>query len=277
MTDTFRKLEELLAGSSFEFKSGWQRQIEPETCHKHCHSGFEIVYHPFGRGYSWTEDDGIVDFSPGSCFIYPPRQMHSQTMVETGSDVCISIWTDRQDEVAWASVFYLPEIREKRLVEDLQFLTVGHPYCNALHQKEFDCRGTALLLGLLTEWQYHRLQDATQGKGHFYAEKGRRFIIENYRQIAAIDDVARHVGISGEYLRHVFKDVYGVNINDFIRQIRLTRAAELLVNSSLPLKSVAGNCGFANDRYFSKVFRESYGVTPGSFRGSRVAVQRPTR
>ena len=75
--------------------------------------------------------------------------------------------------------------------------------------------------------------------------------------------------VSHDYLRHCFKDRYRGSLAGWLSEVRIERAKELLVHSRLPLKTVAAMCGFANERYFSSVFRKREACAPGEFRRSR--------
>ena len=54
--------------------------------------------------------------------------------------------------------------------------------------------------------------------------------------------------------------------NKFIRMIRFQKAKELLINPSLSIASIAYDCGFTDPGYFSRVFKQDYGVTPQEWR-----------
>ena len=54
--------------------------------------------------------------------------------------------------------------------------------------------------------------------------------------------------------------------SEFVRDIRLQRAAELLRNADLSLAEVVDRVGFGTPRYFSKCFKEKYGLSPSQYR-----------
>jgi AraC-like DNA-binding protein len=57
----------------------------------------------------------------------------------------------------------------------------------------------------------------------------------------------------------------GVSVNELIRTFRLQRAAQLLEQKWAPVTQVAYEVGYSNLSYFSKAFKEKYGVSPSEY------------
>ena len=53
---------------------------------------------------------------------------------------------------------------------------------------------------------------------------------------------------------------------DFLKEIRLRRAANYLSTTDLPVKAVAGRVGFASRSYFSRAFKALHGIDPAGYR-----------
>ena len=56
--------------------------------------------------------------------------------------------------------------------------------------------------------------------------------------------------------------------NEYIRNLRLERAAELLRTTPLSIADISTRTGFATPRYFSKCFRDKFGMLPSDFRNT---------
>lgn len=78
--------------------------------------------------------------------------------------------------------------------------------------------------------------------------------------------IAQKVFLSPNYLSALFKRLKGESINSFIRNYRLERARELLKNSNIKIKDVAGLVGFASDVYFATVFKKAEGISAMEYR-----------
>ena len=59
---------------------------------------------------------------------------------------------------------------------------------------------------------------------------------------------------------------YGKTIGDYITSYRIEKAEEILLNSEKSIKSIALECGFSDQNYFTKVFVKKNNCTPSRFR-----------
>lgn len=64
------------------------------------------------------------------------------------------------------------------------------------------------------------------------------------------------------------KVLTGIGANDYINQIRIEKAVELLIHSKLSITEISEECGFSSQRYFSAAFKQIKGITPTQFRES---------
>ncbi|MEN8251116.1 MAG: helix-turn-helix domain-containing protein [Bacteroidota bacterium] len=78
-----------------------------------------------------------------------------------------------------------------------------------------------------------------------------------------VSELARELGMSRSNLHRWVKSVTGKSASQFIREIRLKKAFELLKDTSYTVSEVAFQVGFGSSTYFSKCFHEYYGYTPG--------------
>jgi LacI family transcriptional regulator len=81
-----------------------------------------------------------------------------------------------------------------------------------------------------------------------------------------VSDVLREVLISRTALQKRVRQALGRSVHDVIQGIRLQRAEQLLAETSYPLVEVGERAGFKHLQYFSAVFKELKGVTPGQYR-----------
>ena len=79
------------------------------------------------------------------------------------------------------------------------------------------------------------------------------------------DDIAREVGISRMHLHRKMKELTGQTPHDFIRDIRLRKAAHLLSNHKTNVTEAMYACGFNNAASFSTTFKRFYGVSPREY------------
>ena len=68
------------------------------------------------------------------------------------------------------------------------------------------------------------------------------------------------------YLTRIFKEQYGITINNYIQQQRITLAKQLLRFSDLTIDKIGIECGMNDANYFSRMFKQMEGISPGNYR-----------
>lgn len=96
--------------------------------------------------------------------------------------------------------------------------------------------------------------------------KVKQYIHHHYAENLNVENLARQVYLSPGYLSVVFKEETGVNLNRYVRDIRMKKSRELLENTSMKISQIAKEVGFSNNSYFCRSFREYFGSTPESCR-----------
>jgi len=81
----------------------------------------------------------------------------------------------------------------------------------------------------------------------------------------SVQQFSEEMGMDRTVLYKKLLSITGLPPSEFIRSIRLKRAAQLLLKSQLSVGEVADKVGFNTHRYFSKYFKEAYGVTPSEY------------
>ncbi|MFC3800256.1 helix-turn-helix domain-containing protein [Cohnella sp. GCM10012308] len=79
-------------------------------------------------------------------------------------------------------------------------------------------------------------------------------------------DVAKRVNLSRSYFNQVFKEAVGYSFNEYLRKTRVDKAREYLVQTKKPIQWIAEHTGYADEKYFSRTFREQTGMLPSEYR-----------
>ena len=108
---------------------------------------------------------------------------------------------------------------------------------------------------------YHRSLSVKES----YAEKALAFMKNYFAEPLTSEDIAQAAGISVSHLRLLFKKEYGISLMQKLNKIRVQRAKELLSSGMFTLAEVAAACGFQNEYYFSRVFKQHTGISPGKY------------
>ena len=93
-----------------------------------------------------------------------------------------------------------------------------------------------------------------------------KYIETHYAEELTLQLMSERFYLSREYISRRFKQRFSVNLSDYIQTIRLNRAKELLGETDARIYEIAVEVGYQDDKYFRKVFKKQFGMTPNEFR-----------
>ena len=94
-----------------------------------------------------------------------------------------------------------------------------------------------------------------------------RYLEQHYQNPSlTVQDAAHDLGFTNTYLCTAYKKSCGKTINQHLTQLRILHAKELLAGSTQKLYEVARNVGYANGKYFTKLFTRETGLSPKEYR-----------
>ena len=80
-----------------------------------------------------------------------------------------------------------------------------------------------------------------------------------------VEKLVENVGMSRAQLHRKLKEITGVSTGEFIRNLRLEQAAQLIIQGKINISQVAYAVGFNNQTHFSTVFKKHFGVAPSEY------------
>ncbi len=93
-----------------------------------------------------------------------------------------------------------------------------------------------------------------------------RLIGRELSNLPKLTEIAAQVGTHDKKLSAIFRENLGMTVFAWVREERLRKAQELLVNSSMTIEDISAEVGFASAANFATAFRERFSVTPSGFR-----------
>jgi two-component system response regulator YesN len=94
------------------------------------------------------------------------------------------------------------------------------------------------------------------------------YMNENIGRSLDIGQLANIANYSASYLDRKFKERTGSSPLKYLKKIRMDTAKKLLGNKTLELSKIATMVGFDDPKYFSRIFSETYGISPNAYRRS---------
>lgn len=240
------------------------------TLKEHSHEEYyQIYYIEDGKGI-FTVNGEEVKMESGMFFLFAPGVSHGIKSVEGGYGGKL-----REFEVKFV-------VFNEDLKAELNRLPAANWGTSELQEGYIQVVQEALrkapyyeerLPRLFTAWLYQMLAQRQRG-GRSACKDGedrpsarvKQYIDEHYAEELPLDKLAEVSGYSKSYLCQVFREDMGVTVNNYINDVRITRAMHLLMDTRLSVAEVGEKCGYNSIFYFVKAFKKVVGIPPGSFR-----------
>lgn len=186
---------------------------------------------------------GYIYFSTGGNFeVIKARILElivllSRAALEGGADV---------EQIFGLNYKYLSQIHTFKTVDDLSF------WLSEIMARFTDC-----------------VFNLTNVKHIDIIYKAINYIKCNYMKKITLDDVASYVYLSTSYFSVLFNNEMKCNFNTYVNRIRIDASKKLLLDNTLSLADVANFVGYEDQSYFTKVFKNIVGISPGRYREAR--------
>lgn len=103
------------------------------------------------------------------------------------------------------------------------------------------------------------------------------YLYANYREELTIQGLADHFGTNRTTLNNRFKNEYGTTIIKFLKKVRIESASRMLRNTILSVTEIAMDVGYNDISNFTRVFKQTHGVSPSAYRNMHSHIPYKTR
>ncbi len=228
----------------------------------HYHASYELYYLAAGSREYFVEDK-LFSVAVGDFVLIPPKTLHrtggeyaERILVNFTQEFLESVYTPqmaKQLTQCFCHMKITPDTaRQGTCVELLKKLAANPPDSEA-----------ALLLGLLllelSKCTTQEIEEDTVSAIVSYINK-------NYSTIFGIDQIVEAFFISKYHLCHIFKNAMKMTVIDYLNQIKIKNACQMLCFTQRDMGKIAQMCGYHSAAYFSSVFKKIMGMTPSRYR-----------
>lgn len=110
--------------------------------------------------------------------------------------------------------------------------------------------------------EFKRIYDINHENNTSTMSKAINYISQNYSTIQGISDVADNVNLNTDFFSKLFKETIGISFNSYLNNYKLEQAYKLILTTNEKLSDISRKVGFSSLSYFSKVFKNKYGISP---------------
>lgn len=236
---------------------------------------YELYYLKEGAK-RYVVDDMIYDFSEGDLMIIHPGEKHRSISTDTNPHYRLIIYFSKDsfgrfgDIIERESLFdclspHMVTIPAKRRPEfERLFDLISCLDNDDLATEVGMARFEALMFDFLC-----RLSEVTKLTANLKSNpavtQAVDYIRQNYKTNLTLKSVAAAVYTSPGRLSKLFPECTGMNFGEFLTDIRMKKAMELLKKGGKTISEVAAECGFSSPSYMGDVFRRVAGVSPSEY------------
>lgn len=142
---------------------------------------------------------------------------------------------------------------------------------NRLHRR-LSGEGTEEAVPVQTQQRAAELLQGDEGASYTIRRASDYLVAHCGEKDLSIKVLADHVGLSPTYLSTLFKKETGSTIGQYLMDVRMDRAKQLMKDPSRKLYEIAEAVGYEDVGYFTRVFKRSFGQTPSEYRKRQVDV-----
>jgi AraC-like DNA-binding protein len=213
----------------------------------------------------------VQNHAPGSRVLKARSGREALALLEQGAVdlVLLDLMMPEMDGFA-----VLEAMREREAMRDIPVIVVtgqvlteaemarlNQGVVRVLSKGVFDLDETLAQVDVALQRQ-HRLSSEAQR----LVRKAMAYVQQNYQEPLSRQSLARHVGMSDDYLTYCFRQELGMTPIAYLNRYRVMQAKSLLKESDRTITQIALDVGFSDSGYFSRVFRREVGVSPDAYR-----------
>lgn len=121
---------------------------------------------------------------------------------------------------------------------------------------------------LLALEQYNHTVSTNKDSAYALGQHIKAYLDNHYLEELSLSQIAAELHISPYYMSHIFKECTGGSPMQYITQLRITEAQNLLLSTKQSVTDIAMQCGYNNSNYFQSVFSRLVGMPPGKYRNT---------
>jgi AraC family transcriptional regulator len=241
-----------------EFRQPPHRRL---AWHEHTHASICFVV---SGSYAEQLRGRVEECPPRSMIFKPAGERHADVFGRSGARcLLMEVLPGRLE----TSEPFSELMAKPGLVRSARLAALGQRAYGEL--ADWDAASALALEGLILEVLAdvsRAARDETGGTAPRWLRQARDVIHDRAHEPLTLSSIARAAAVHPSHLARTFRKHYGRPIGEYVRGLRIERAARELADTDAPLSEISLRLGFFDQSHFSKVFKQHLGMTPAEFR-----------
>ncbi|WHH60888.1 response regulator [Petroclostridium sp. X23] len=112
------------------------------------------------------------------------------------------------------------------------------------------------------------VEKQSKERTNYIIEKAKEFLYENYNKEITVQDLAEKYSLNPHYFSKLFKIYESTAFSDFLTDIRIKKAINMMRETTKSLKEISNEVGYQDPNYFSRVFKKTVGISPKKYKNN---------
>ncbi len=241
---------------------------------KHIHSSYECVYIVSGDLRVWCNDVKF-EVSCGDFYFVRPGQKHKEEAISKEIEFVYLRFKYIDEKSSNANIFPMDLNLDKQILRNMEkseMTSAMFAIINELSEEkkcaqEVVTSHISRIVWLIIRELNIEVEEYDKRKGvkNQIVESSISYVNKNLYNSIKIKDISNYCNVSPDYLSHIFKDVTDITILNYINNLKMQKAAAMLIDENKTIKEVAYNLGYSDPLYFSKRFKKWFGCSPTNY------------
>lgn len=218
-----------------------------------------------------TYEDKVYELEQGDCVFVDCKKAYSHSTdldlwkldwVHFYSSTMSSIY-DKYLERGGKPVFHVSDVSNfTALIHELYDLASSSDYIRDMRINE----KLSNLLTLIMKESWNPDNKMTTSRKRLELENIKKYLDEHYTEHISLEDLSNQFFINKFYLTKIFKESYGITINNYLISKRITKAKQYLRFTDMTVDEIAQAIGISDVNYFCRMFKKVEGMSPTTYK-----------
>ena len=248
-----------------------RRQLTNGSVRGHYHDCFELEINLNGDAIN-VINDSSYPIHKNSFYLLSPADIHKLNIADSVDMISIK-FTELPLSKTILSLLNTATYPIVGEFSDSQFETLLSPilnlhsgidsFSNEIYRDIYARSVVEMLLSVVLDQNQSTKNNATESQIMFSLLS---YVKKHFRENIPLDMLAKQYGYNTNYLRSKFRQLTGKSYVTFVNDERLTFAHRLVVLTDMQISEISDSAGFETLSYFSRIFKEKYGISPINLR-----------